>query len=593
MSFKIEAVVVCWTWLLLIFLYSMDESTLLKNLAFQFGIEAFHQPQVNVLRAFFNGKHTYFSAPTGYGKSVVFQAVPRYFEELRPEISNPVLLVFSPLIALINDQIKAAGDSCIMAISLDKTVTDECYEDIKAGTYSLVYACPEVLETKRWRMLFSDSEFVDRCIGVVVDEAHVMVEWGKSSNESTKAFRESYSKIVELQSLLSSKARFMLFTATATSATQATIFSMLNLQSNDVYCEIYHPNKNNVRFTVEQISMGKEDGRYLVNFFDFIMEEIIAKKEHTCKTIIYVNTRKEVNLLNNGMASKLGVDLFLSGKEGNPRYRLVEEFHAYSPQSVKNHVLAQASILESHLRVIICTSAFGMGVNVKGFNRCIHFGPPSTVESFVQEVGRVGRDGSPSESILMFHKSLATHASSDMVEYAGSHVKCRRDFLMVKFPGTYSSLSNCTCCDLCSNVCQCKEPNCCKKLKQLNVNAQAPVTERRRNVSMAERDELRGLLNDFRMEIFNKKKNLKQVSLPNLFHEFTEYHVKQVMVNVTKIFNIQDLKSRVEIWRTRHAIEVLKIINSVFHDIEIDQMEQLNLEEEPLGLDDASFMNDT
>lgn len=71
---------------------------------------------------------------------------------------------------------------------------------------------------------------------------------GQSSNEETKAFRGSYSKIVELRTLLSSNARFMLFTATATAMTQNTIFSMLGIQSSDIYCEIHHPNKNNIRY---------------------------------------------------------------------------------------------------------------------------------------------------------------------------------------------------------------------------------------------------------------------------------------------------------------------------------------------------------
>lgn len=343
--------------------------------------------------------------------------------------------------------------------------------------------------------------------------------------------------------------------------------------------------------------MGKDDHKYIVNFFNSIKHEIISKKEHTTKTIIYVNTKKEVNLLNNGLASRLGSALFLSGKEGNPRYRLVEEFHADSPRSIKQHVLEQASIRESHLRVVICTSAFGMGVNIKGFNRCIHYGPPSTVETFVQEVGRVGRDGSQSESILIFHKSLASHASSEMVEYSESTIHCRRQFLMAKFPGNYSSLSSCLCCDCCAKNCKCGKLDCFKKSKK--PLSDDPAVVQRRNVLGADRVKLRGLLNDFRIDLFNKKKAVKQVSLPNLFHEFTEHHIKQIMANITTIFDRKDLKLYVEIWRTSHAVEILKLINSVFNDIEANEIkdpkadvceENTNLYDAP---GDVSFMDDT
>ena len=93
-------------------------------------------------------------------------------------------------------------------------------------------------------------------------------------------------------------------------------------------------------------------------------------------------------------------------REHNPRARLVEMFHGGTPERVKNHIVVQFSDVNSCLRVLICTIAFGMGVNCRNVNESIHFGAPKNIECYVQETGRIGRDGTSVSRILYSAKII-------------------------------------------------------------------------------------------------------------------------------------------------------------------------------------------
>ena len=101
----------------------------------------------------------------------------------------------------------------------------------------------------------------------------------------------------------------------------------------------------------------------------------------------------------------------------NPQNRLVDMYHAGTPQTVKDHLCNIMSQDNAHLRVLISTVAFGMGVNCKKVRRVIHFGPSKTVEMYAQESGRAGRDGLPSSRILLYNGLLSVHCDQDMKKY--------------------------------------------------------------------------------------------------------------------------------------------------------------------------------
>ena len=144
------------------------------------------------------------------------------------------------------------------------------------------------------------------------------------------------------------------------------------------------------------------------------------------------------------------------GLQENPHKRLVEMYHAGTPQKVKNAILEKMTSSENCLRVLICTSAFGMGVDCKDVNRIIHFGPAKPIEAYLQECGRGGRDGKQSTCYLLYNGLLYGHCQDDIKKFIVSD-ECRRKKMHEISPGRRNSSSvECACCDVCLKKCHCE-----------------------------------------------------------------------------------------------------------------------------------------
>ena len=138
----------------------------------------------------------------------------------------------------------------------------------------------------------------------------------------------------------------------------------------------------------------------------------------------------------------------------------------------------QATSSQSHLRILICTIAFGMGVNFLGFHECIHFGAPGSIENYIQESGRIGRDNQPSISRIFFNGMLLRGADGTIRNYI-NETSCQRYSLMKNFPlANNLKTGSCKCCDNCTKSCDCQDENCgywlkdrvAKKLKKVEIS---------------------------------------------------------------------------------------------------------------------------
>lgn len=147
------------------------------------------------------------------------------------------------------------------------------------------------------------------------------------------------------------------------------------------------------------------------------------------------------------------------GYPGLPQYRLFDMFMSGTHTSVKESIVASITAPASSLRVLIATVAFGMGVNPPDIHCIIQCGPPSDIETYIQEVGRGGRDGKPTNAILFYSKSLKRFVSEDLVEYCEQGTICRRDQLFNDFDCYEHAPCNvgCKCCDICSRTCHCDD----------------------------------------------------------------------------------------------------------------------------------------
>ena len=245
---------------------------------------------------------------------------------------------------------------------------------------------------------------------------------GTSTSKEAVAFRRWFYKLSELRSLVTKKTPFMAVTATATKTTRGIICEVLRL---DNYVNISQsPNKENISYTVQYMDKNTE----LLSYFQWIIDELREQKVSAERTIIYCQTMKQCSTLYSLVLKQLGDDVFATPEREN-RKRLVEMLHSISSKQNKEVVLQEMGKGNGCIRLLICTIAFGMGVNCKGVHRVIHFGPSKSVEAYIQESGRAGRDAKASNAILLYQSIMLMHVDKAMKGYVKGKFECRQQYL--------------------------------------------------------------------------------------------------------------------------------------------------------------------
>lgn len=321
-----------------------------------FGHSAFRKGQKELIDALLSGRDVLAVMPTGAGKSVCYQV---------PALMLPgMTLVISPLISLMKDQVAALTQAGIPAAYLNSSMSTEEYmytlEDARQGAYKILYVAPERLATGAFIGLCSQV----RISLVAIDEAHCVSQWGQD-------FRPSYLKIAAFIASLSQRPTIGAFTATATEQVKADIKKLLELRKPlEITTGFDRPN---LYFDV--IQADNKIG-YLRNFLT----------EHRGQSgIIYCATRKGVetvcgHLKNNGFSAV--------------------RYHAGLPDEERKR--NQELFVYDQAQVMVATNAFGMGIDKSNVSFVIHYNMPQSLESYYQEAGRAGRDGSPAACILLF-----------------------------------------------------------------------------------------------------------------------------------------------------------------------------------------------
>ena len=321
-----------------------------------FGYDSFRPGQKEVIESILSGRDTFAVMPTGAGKSVCYQ-IPAM---LLPEIT----LVISPLISLMQDQVKALNEAGVSAAFINSALSENAYFDTirkaQRGLYKIIYVAPERLVTDSFLELAHSV-----CISMVtVDEAHCISQWGQD-------FRPSYMKIVEFVKSLASRPILSAFTATATVSVRDDIVCTLGL--NKPYILVTGFNRNNLFFQVDK--PGNKD-QYVIDY--------LSKHPHD-SGIIYCATRKNVDKLYDLLKTR-GVS--------------VAKYHAGMGQADRKKM--QDDFVFDYTRIVVATNAFGMGIDKSNVRFVIHYNMPQSMENYYQEAGRAGRDGLDSKCILLF-----------------------------------------------------------------------------------------------------------------------------------------------------------------------------------------------
>lgn len=321
-----------------------------------FGYDSFRPGQEAVINAILDGRDILAVMPTGAGKSLCYQVPAMLF--------SGITLVISPLISLMQDQVKALNEAGVNAAFINSSLSEkelnDTFKNAYKGHYKIIYVAPERLMSEGF-ISFAKSVEISM---VTVDEAHCISQWGQD-------FRPSYMDIAEFINILDKRPIISAFTATATQNVREDIICSLGL--SDPYFLVTGFDRENLFFQVDK-PQNKE--RFILDFIERHRGE---------SGIIYCATRKNVDSLYTLLRKQhISVGKYHAGMSNEERKQMQNDF------------------VFDYTSIVIATNAFGMGIDKSNVRFVIHYNMPSSMENYYQEAGRAGRDGLNSECILLF-----------------------------------------------------------------------------------------------------------------------------------------------------------------------------------------------
>jgi ATP-dependent DNA helicase RecQ len=319
--------------------------------------DSFRPQQLAVIESILAGKDTLALLPTGAGKSICFQ-VPTIYQ-------RGICIVISPLIALMQDQVKDLVSKNLKAVLLGSQLSAQeesiVFKEIEAKKYQFIYCSPEKLAQKHFQTLLSGLPIQL----FAIDEAHCISQWGYD-------FRPSYRKLDFIKKTFP-KIPILAMTASAIPLVQKDMLVQLGIQDANVITDQFL--RPNLSYQVKKETVKL-----------FVLKNLL--KEMVGSVIIYCNTRNNVAQLASMLTSYgFNVSGYHAGMELYERKKVQEDW------------------MQDKTQLIVSTSAFGMGINKTNVRAVIHFDIPGSIEQYYQEAGRAGRDGLAAKAILLYQQN--------------------------------------------------------------------------------------------------------------------------------------------------------------------------------------------
>ena len=386
-----------------------------------FGFSQYRDGQKEIIESILDNKNILAVMPTGAGKSLCYQ--------LPAIVSEKKTIIISPLIALMDDQIAGLRDYGVPAEALhahqSQKEMQKSWANFKEGMSKIIYMSPERLMTPT---MLEDLKDLD--IGLfVIDEVHCVSKWGQS-------FRTDYEELAQIKTLFP-KSNIVGFTATADNSTRIDIVNKVLRSNTKVFVKGF--DRPNLSLAIALKSNWKKQ---LIDFLS------IRKNQ---SGIVYCLSRKkteEVSLLLNKNGFKASA--YHAGMKGEERTNV------------------QNTFMTEHAYIVVATIAFGMGIDKPDIRFVLHVNLPGSMEAYYQEIGRAGRDGEPSDTLLIYglddlflRRRMIEESDSDKdyklrehkrLDYLLSYCEtpdCRRKALLAYFDDE---------CKLCGNCDNCNNP---------------------------------------------------------------------------------------------------------------------------------------
>jgi len=394
----------------------MEALQILNNV---FGYNSFRRGQEEIINTLLNKKNILAVMPTGAGKSLCYQIPALLF--------NRGSIIVSPLVALMDDQILALKDIGVPAERIHSHLSEDqnkkSLQDFKDGIIKILYLSPENLMSEKTLYELRDIDIAM----FAIDEAHCISKWGAS-------FRPQYEELSKLSQIYPD-AIIASFTATADKNTRDDIVHKLCNYNAKIFVQGF--DRPNLSLAVEQKTNNWK--KQLLNFLDNKINE---------SGIIYCLSRKETE----------SVADFLNEKNFN-----AIPYHAGQEKILRKN--NQNKFMNEDGIIIVATIAFGMGIDKSNVRFVAHTSLPSSIEAYYQEIGRAGRDGNPSETILLYglndlfqrrrfieldksddhHKLRENKRLDSLLAYCETPI-CRKKALLSYFD---EEIENCNNCDNC------------------------------------------------------------------------------------------------------------------------------------------------
>lgn len=380
-----------------------------------FGFEKFRPNQEKIINTILSGQDTLAIMPTGGGKSICFQL---------PALLFPgITIVISPLIALMKDQVDSLKTNGIQACYINSSQSNEeqllNLQNLNENKIKLLYVAPESLS-------YLENAFTQLTISLIaIDEAHCISSWGHD-------FRPAYTNLGYLKNRFPSTP-ILALTATADKATRKDISTQLNLKNAKLFISSF--DRKNLSLEVRP---ALDRVKQIIDFIN---------KKPTESGIIYCLSRKTTEELSEKL-QKVGIN--------------AKAYHAGLDNAVRSKT--QDDFINDDCQVVCATIAFGMGIDKSNVRWVIHYNLPKNIEGYYQEIGRAGRDGLASETILFesygdviqLQKFASQGLNAEvqlaklerMKQYADA-LSCRRKILLSYFGELVTE--NCGNCDICKN----------------------------------------------------------------------------------------------------------------------------------------------